>query len=424
MPAAARRELCPASREQQPHLTSLLPVPSSSGLVLQGKPLLLQTSFCCLPTAKAGADPSHARLLQPDVGAALLSEDNNLVLKASQNQAAAVKCKEVPIHGPVELQQALVQLYARAKQACVQDVVHFLQRSSQQRQAAPGQSPHTGAAIEQQQGLQESQGSGGLPQRDSGLSGGYLPLSPAHNAVVSQPPPSIQGVVMHEGVSAAAPASKGHGQTHNQVDVPGAPWQQAGHMQMPPAGIMPAAAGPLQLLQQQQEAQQQANLAQDLLTLQQQLPGAPTKVLLQLLHQLCPQGYGTAFAGQQAPAKLQMPGPNGGLKGAELPSGSAQQPHQQTHQPWGDLGSPSAELGLQEPPPASMATEQQGCSSTHRLGWDRGSSLAQLAEAGQTGNPWVPQQPRATGLTPEQALNAALQQQQPDPRSEHHRYAM
>eukprot|EP00891_Asterochloris_glomerata_P010008 jgi/Astpho2/10008/Aster-06818 len=289
--------------------------------------------------AKGGADPSYAWLLQPDVGAALLSEDNNLVLKACQNQAAAVKCKEVPTQGPVVLQQALVQLYARAKQASVQDVVHFLQHSGQQRQAAPAQSTNGAAGLQQQQGLRERQGSGPLQS------------------------PQLQ----------------------------------------------------LQQQQQHQQAQQQASLAEDLLTLQQQLPGAPTRVLLQLLHQLCPQGYGTDIAGQPAPAQLQIPGPNGRLQGAELPSGSAQQQQHQTHQPWSELGSPSAQLGPQETPPTSQATQ--------RLGWDRGSP-AQLAEAGQSGNPWGPQQPLATGLTPQEALNAALQQQRADPRSEHHRHVM
>ena len=446
MPAAARRKRCPAFREQQPHLTPLLLVPSSSVHVLQQGQKSPAADWFPLPfPAATGSDPSHACLLQPEVGAALLSEDNNLVLKASQNQAAAVKCKDVPTQGPVVLQQALVQLYARAKQASVQDVVHFLQHSSQQRQAAPGQSPDSGAAPEQQQGLQESQGSGGLQQQGSGLLESDLLLTPAHSAVVSQPPPSAQGAAQHQGALAAVAASEGHGQTHTQVNDPCPPWQQSGPQQMPPA----AASGPLQshqeqlqqqqqlaqqqqqqqqLAQQQQQqqqlAQQQASLAQDLLTLQRQLPGAPTKVLLQLLHQVCPQNYGPDFAGQLAPAELQTPGSNGRLQGAELPSGSAQQPQQQTHQPWGKLGSPSSQLGLQEPPPASRATGWQGCSSTQRLGWDRGGP-AQLAEAGHnSGNPWGPQLPLATALTPQQALNAALQQQQPDPRSEPHRHAM
>ena len=429
MPAAARRKRCPAFREQQPHLTPLLLVPSSSVHVLQQGQESPAAEVFLLPfPAAAGADPSHACLLQPEVGAALLSEDNNLVLKASQNQAAAVKCKDVPTQGPVVLQQALVQLYARAKQASVQDVVHFLQHSSQQRQAAPGQSPDSGAASEQQQGLQESQGSGGLRQQGSGLLDSGMLLSPALSAVISQPPPSAQGIAQHQGASAAVAASEGHGQTHTQVNDPNPPWQPSGPPQMPPAGMMPAASGPLQshqdhLQQQQQLAQQQASLAQDLLTLQRQLPGAPTKVLLQLLHQVCAQGYGSDFAGQLAPADLHMPGSNERLQGAELPSGSAQQPQQQTHQPWGKLGSPSAQLGLQEPPPASRATGWQGCSSTQRLGWDRGSP-AQLAEAGQSSNPWRPQLPLATALTPQQALNAALQQQQLDPRSEPHRHAM
>ncbi len=433
MPAAAGCERCPAFRGQQPHLTSHLLVPESSVLVLQRGHNSPSADVIPLPLkAKGGADPSYAWLLQPDVGAALLSEDNNLVLKACQNQAAAVKCKEVPTQGPVVLQQALVQLYARAKQASVQDVVHFLQHSGQQRQAAPAQSTNGAAGLQQQQGLRERQGSGGLPQENSGLSGGGSLPSPAHTAGLQmgslgssgQPLPSKQGAAGHAGAPGGAAASEGYGQPHNHVGDPGAPWQQPGHAQMPPTGMMPAASGPLQSpqlqLQQQhqhqhQQAQQQASLAQDLLTLQQQLPGAPTRVLLQLLHQLCPQGYGTDNAGQPAPAQLQMPGPNGCLQGAELPSGSAQQQQHQTHQPWSELGSPSAQLGPQETPPTSQATQ--------RLGWDRGSP-AQLAEAGQSGNPWGPQQPLATGLTPQQALNAALQQQRADPRSEHHRHVM
>lgn len=431
MPAAAGCERCPAFRGQQPHLTSHLLVPESSVLVLQRGHNSPSADVIPLPLkAKGGADPSYAWLLQPDVGAALLSEDNNLVLKACQNQAAAVKCKEVPTQGPVVLQQALVQLYARAKQASVQDVVHFLQHSGQQRQAAPAQSTNGAAGLQQQQGLRERQGSGGLPQKNSGLSGGGSLPSPAHTAGLQmgsqgssgQPLPSKQGAAGHAGAPGGAAASEGYGQTHNHVGDPGAPWQQPGHAQMPPTGMMPAASGPLQSpqlqLQQQQQhqqAQQQASLAQDLLTLQQQLPGAPTRVLLQLLHQLCLQGYGTDNAGQPAPAQLQMPGPNGRLQRAELPSGSAQQQQHQTHQPWSELGSPSAQLGPQETPPTSQATQ--------RLGWDRGSP-AQLAEAGQSGNAWGPQQPLATGLTPQQALNAALQQQRADPRSEHHRHVM